>query len=59
MKKVLSLSEVQTAINNKWEFYEDLNGKMYEISFITVLQMKLIDLIVMIKEGKLYYQSEY
>jgi hypothetical protein len=31
MKKVLSLSEVQTAINNKWEFYEDLNGKIYEI----------------------------
>jgi len=59
MKKILSLSEIQTAINNRWEFQQDVNGKIYELSVVFVLNMKLIDLITMIKEGNLYYTPEY
>jgi hypothetical protein len=59
MKKILSLSEVQTAINNRWEFQHEVYGKMVELSVVTVLNMKLIDLITMIKDGNLYYSPEY
>jgi hypothetical protein len=58
MKKVLSLKDVGLIINTKDNFYQDVNGKMYELHFIMVLQMKLIDIITMINEGRLYYQSE-
>jgi hypothetical protein len=59
MKKVLSLSDVQTAINNQWKFYQDVQGKTYELDFVFVLQMKLIDIITMMKEGRLFYQTDY
>jgi len=59
MKKILSLNEVQTAINNRLEFHQDVNGKIYEISVVFVLNMKLIELITMIKEGNLYYSPEH
>ncbi|MFA5207513.1 MAG: hypothetical protein WC428_02535 [Candidatus Paceibacterota bacterium] len=55
MKKILSLNELQTAINNRWEFKQDVNGKTYELSVVFVLNMKLIELITMIKEGRLFY----
>jgi hypothetical protein len=59
MKKILSLSEVQTAINNRWEFHQNVNGKTYGLSVVFVLNMKLIELITMIKEGRLFYTPEY
>lgn len=59
MKKVLSLNDVARVVNSKENFYQDVQGKMYELHFIMVLQMKLIDIITMINEGRLYYQTEF
>ncbi len=59
MKKVTNLQHVQDIINRKEDFYQDVNGRTYNVSFITILGMKLLDIITMIKEGRLFYQPEH
>ena len=59
MKKVTSLRQVQEVINNKWDFIQDINGKKYNLPFVRVLRMSLLDIITMIHEEKLFYQPEF
>lgn len=59
MRKVKSLADVQNVIQRKEDFVQDAQGKNYKLSFILVLQMKLIDLLTMIQEGRLYYESDH
>jgi hypothetical protein len=59
MKKVTDFSQVQRTIENKEDFYQEINGKKYKLNFILVLQMKLIDILSMIKEGTLFYTTEF
>lgn len=59
MKKVPSLQILVNAIHGKSDFQQDVNGKMYHLDFVSLLNMRLIDLIQMVKEGKLYYDEYY
>ena len=59
MKKVLNLTTVQEVVNSKENFYQEVNGKMHELHFIRLLGMTLLEIITMINEGRLYYQTEY
>lgn len=58
-RKVKSLSEIEVAINNKSDFQQEIQGKMYELSIVRMLSMSLIEIIQMMKEGRLYIDSEY
>lgn len=58
MKKVKSLNDIQNIINEKWDIKQDINGKMYNLHIVNLLQMSLIDLISMINEGRLFYNPE-
>lgn len=61
MKKVLSLNEIYTIVESQGEIllYQKISGKMYKIDYVNLLQTKLIDIISLIKERKLYKSSEY
>ena len=56
MKKVLNLNEVYTILDSRGELvaYQDINGHKYEIDYVNFLQMKLIDIMSLIKEQRLY-----
>jgi hypothetical protein len=59
MKKVTNMQQVMDTIKHKGEFYQEIGGKKYEISFVIILGMKLLDIITMINNGQLFYQSEF
>ena len=58
MKTILTLNELMTAITNKQDLYQEIGGKKYIISFITIMGMTFLNVITMIKEKKLFYDSE-
>ena len=61
MKKVLSLNEVYEVIESQGEMqaYQDINGHKYKIDYVNLLQMKLIDIITLIKEQRLFRAALY
>ena len=58
MKKIKTLSEITSTIQRKEDFYQEIGGKIYNLSFIMLLNMKLIDIISMINDGVLYCNIE-
>lgn len=58
MKKIKNLTDLQSAIDNRCEFKQDIGGRKFDLSVVTVLSMKLIDLINMIKNEQLFYTPE-
>jgi len=59
MKKVKSLSDLENGINNRWDFYRTLAGKEYKMDIVFLLNMKLNDIIMLIREGNLHYVVEH
>jgi hypothetical protein len=59
MKKIFSLTQLVDIIEHKENVYQEIGGKMYEINFILILQKPLIELITSVRDGILYYNSEY
>lgn len=58
MRKVTSLQQVENGINSKSEFFHYIKGRKYNLSFIELLGMSLLEIIKMIKEEKLFYQTD-
>jgi hypothetical protein len=54
MKKIISLSDLESFID-KLDIYQDVNGKAEEVNIIDLLQLPFIDVISLIKKGKLFY----
>ena len=59
MEKIKNLSMLEMVINNQFDIFEERQGEKYKLNFIILLQKPLIQTITMIKENKLYYQSDY
>ena len=59
MKKILNIGEIATIIESKDDIYQVVGGKTYKLNFVSVLQMKLIDIIMMVKEGQLFRENFY
>ena len=58
MKQIKNIQELSNSISRKSDFFRESNGKKYEISFITILNMSLINTFKMINEGSLYVSEE-
>lgn len=58
MKKVTSLQQIQSCVNNREEFFMEVNGQKYKFNVVSVLSMTLLEAITMIKNGTLFYQPE-
>ena len=59
MKKVISLNNLSLAIQNKWDFHQEISGKKFNLHLVSLLSMPLIDIINMINEGTLYYTPDF
>jgi len=55
MKKVLTLEELNHLnFDNDIEYHKEIGGRFYKLDIITLLQMKLIDVLTLIKQQKLF-----
>jgi len=57
LKKINTINELLIIISKKMDVQQNIDGKMYNISFITMLNLKLIQLMQMISDGKLFYEE--
>ena len=55
MKNIKSLSELQEAINRQDTFFQDIQGRNYNLHIVTLLSMSLLDVIKLINEKRLYH----
>jgi len=58
MQKVESLLTLHKVIQGKQDLYYTQNGRLYKLDVVAALNMKLIEILTMIKEGTLYYNPE-
>ena len=58
MKKITSLIELHQALEQRVDFVHVVGGREYQLSYIRLLHMKLLDIIVMIGDGILFYNPE-
>jgi hypothetical protein len=59
MKKILNINDLYQAIQDRTEIYHESNGKKFKFDVVRVLNTKFIELITMIKDGKLFIDNEY
>jgi hypothetical protein len=62
MKKILSMQELVDIIERREDVYQEVNGRIAretKVDFVTLLRMRLIDLMDLIRNGQFYYESDH
>ena len=57
MHPIKSLQDFQMIIDNQWPLCHTVNGIVYNISLMAVLNMKMLDVMEMIHGNKLFYSK--
>ena len=62
MRKITNMQQLVDIIENREDVYQEVNGRIAnetKVDFVTLLRMRLIDLMDLIKNGQLYYSSDH
>ena len=59
MRKVKTLNEIHTGLNNQSKFYLDSDNGLKELNVVKLATSSLSDIINYVTDGKLYIDSEY
>lgn len=58
MNPITSLEMFQKAIDYQWAMTYQNMGQTYKLDMVTALNMKVIDLLTMIRNRTIFYQDE-
>lgn len=59
MKTMKTLQDFQQAIEQRWSLYQKVQGRFQYLNPVNALNLKVLDLLVLINNGDIAYSIEY